>query len=74
MRTSADEVVWTCSEVIEMDAENAKAYYRRAMAYVEMESSRRSSSRSRRQCVCVRGGDAIVPLAAKNKTELERRT
>ena len=39
MRTHPREVVWACSEVLALEPESAKAYYRRAMAYVEMDSS-----------------------------------
>ena len=74
MRTSADEVVWTCSEVIEMDAENAKAYYRRAMAYVEMESSAslELAVRDLTKASAFAPRDAVVRAALqKHKTELE---
>lgn len=33
------EVIWTCTEVLELDNSCVKAYYRRAMAYVHMDSS-----------------------------------
>lgn len=41
LRTPASprEVVWTCTEVLELDDSCVKAYYRRAMAYVNMDSS-----------------------------------
>jgi tetratricopeptide (TPR) repeat protein len=74
MRTSADEVVWTCSEVIEMDAENAKAYYRRAMAYVEMDSSAslELAVRDLTKASKFAPQDAVVRAALqKHKTELE---
>lgn len=36
---SPREVVWMCTEVLELDALCVKAYYRRAVAYVAMDSS-----------------------------------
>ena len=41
MQTPASprEVVWTCTEVLELDKSCVKAYYRRAMAYVATDSS-----------------------------------
>ena len=38
-RNSPGETVWTCTEVLDMDDACVKAYYRRAMAYVQMDSS-----------------------------------
>ena len=38
-RNSPGETVWTCTEVIDMDDACVKAYYRRAMAYIQMDSS-----------------------------------
>ena len=33
------DVVWTCTEALELDAKCVKAYYRRAIAYIAMDSS-----------------------------------
>lgn len=33
------EVVWTCTEVLDLDKSSVKAYYRRAIAYGSMDSS-----------------------------------
>jgi tetratricopeptide (TPR) repeat protein len=74
MRTSPDEVVWTCTEVLDMDDENVKAYYRRAMAYVEMESSAslELAVRDLMKAVKLAPGDAAVRAALrKHKAEYE---
>ena len=36
---SPKEVIWTCTKVLELDKSCVKAYYRRAMAYISMDSS-----------------------------------
>lgn len=65
MATHPEDVVWICTEVVAMHPGSAKAYYRRAMAFVEMNSSAslELAVRDLRRAAKLAPGDADVRAA-----------